>query len=79
MNRNLLQWMLAAIFAISGMTAYAQTDFAFSWGNYDRFPQLPPIHSGFDAAMMIHPQPNLLLMMSENKHDEVTDPHRHLR
>lgn len=26
MNRNLLQWMLAAIFAISGMTAYAQTD-----------------------------------------------------
>ena len=26
MNRNLLQWMLAAIFAISVMTAYAQTD-----------------------------------------------------
>lgn len=55
------------------MTAMAQTDHTISWVHSDRFPEFPPLTADFDAAMMIHPQPNQLLMMLDNKHDEVTD------
>ncbi|MBP5776916.1 MAG: hypothetical protein J6W56_05130 [Prevotella sp.] len=73
LRRKMRRAGVLVAFICMSTIAMAQTDSAFSWWDFDRFPQLPPLHSGFDAAMMIHPQPNLLLMVLENKHDEVTD------